>query len=727
MRISSDHTRIPIVLRPDLQFAERDVDDPHHAVKDPISLNYFLLRREEAAVLQMLDGNTTIADIKRMYDQRFAPTVSSSSQILAFISQAHRNGLLIAQNVDQAEQLLHKGQINRRRQLASRLLSPFVVRWRGINPDAFLNSIYPKIQWIFNLRAVVACVCLIVAATFLAVMNIRELNDRLPEFYSLFAAQNVLLLLCTFVSIKVLHELGHALTCKHFGGEVHELGIIFVVGMPLLYCNVTDAWMFRSRWHRIAVSGAGIFVELTIAAIATFAWWCTEPGALNAICRSAMLVCSVNTVLANGNPLLRFDGYFVLSDLLRVPNLWSQSRSLVYHHLCRIAFGVSPFAERALPSVRQAGLVTYAVASMLYRSAVIAVLFVFASSLFSFYEVGALFPIFAFAGASGLLLGPTAMLYRMGGNPVFRQQVNKQKLITVTALIAGMCVAACVLPIPDRIRATASIAADNAATAYVASPGILKESARPGDFVRAGDPIAKLTNDGMAAKIEKAASDVAVQQARVRLLIATQMLDDEARRSLPTAREELQRLENQLNELRLQAEKTTITAPADGVVLANYRPTERIAIADRDLRLAKWNGCALDKANEGCFLETGTICCSIGNPDDIEAVLLLDERDIRRVATGQTVKLRIPGLARPLRGVIAGVSRRATPHEARDLAANHLSRIYQPVQTLYEARVQLEPCDVTPPIGVTAQAIIAVAPRTIADRIVESLRRVAKP
>ena len=726
MRTSNDHTRLPIVLRPDLQFADRDADDPHHAIKDPVSLNYFLLRREEAAVLQMLDGKTTIADIKRMYDHRFAPTVSSSSQILAFISQAHRNGLLIAQNVDQAEQLLQKGRFNHRQQLASRFLNPLVIRWRGINPDRILNSIHPKVQWVFCLPVILACACLIGAAILLATLNMNELNSRLPEFYSIFAAQNVILLLCTFVSIKILHELGHALTCKHFGGEVHELGVILVVGMPLLYCNVTDAWMFRSRWHRIAVSGAGILVELTIAAVAMFAWWCTEPGAVNAISRSAMLVCSVNTILANGNPLLRFDGYFVLSDLLRVPNLWTQSRSLVYHHLCRIAIGVSPFAERALPSARQGGLVAYGVASMLYRTVVIAALFVFAFSLFAFYEVAALFPLFAFAAVCGLLLGPTNMLLRMGSNPVFRQRVKKPRFAAAAVFLSGIVVVVGVLPIPARIRATATIAADDATTVYVASPGILTESRNAGDVVRAGDTIAKLRNYDMASQIEKGASDVAVQQARVRMLIATQMLDDEARRSLPTARQELQRAELQLRELRLQADKAIITAPADGVILADYRPAEHIAIADRDRRLAKWNGCALDEANSGCFLETGTICCSVGSPDEIEAVLLLDERDIRRIAKGQLVKLRIPGLARTLGGVVAGVSRRATPHEARDLAANHLSKIYQPIQTLYEARVQLEPGDVTPPVGVTAQAVIAVAPRTIAGRIVESLRRAAK-
>ena len=138
---------------------------------------------------------------------------------------------------------------------------------------------------------------------------------------SIFSLRNVGWLALSVVVAKTLHELGHALACRHFGGECHELGILLLVFLPCLYCNVSDAWMFDSRWRRVAVDVAGMYVELVLAAICTFLWWFSVPGWFNSVCFNLMIVCSLNTLLFNGNPLLRYDGYYLLSDLLEVPNL----------------------------------------------------------------------------------------------------------------------------------------------------------------------------------------------------------------------------------------------------------------------------------------------------------------------------------------------------------------------------------------------------------------------
>ena len=122
--------------------------------------------------------------------------------------------------------------------------------------------------------------------------------------------------------MKVIHEFGHGLSCKTFGGEVHEMGVLLLCFSPCLYCNVSDAWTLPSKWHRIIISFAGIYVELMIAAAATFVWW-NSPSATFAqhLCLSLMVVCSVSTVVFNGNPLMRYDGYYVLADWLEIPNL----------------------------------------------------------------------------------------------------------------------------------------------------------------------------------------------------------------------------------------------------------------------------------------------------------------------------------------------------------------------------------------------------------------------
>ncbi len=146
--------------------------------------------------------------------------------------------------------------------------------------------------------------------------------------------------------VKVLHELGHALTCKHFGGDCHEIGVLLLFFTPCLYCNVSDAWLFPGKWPRIAVSAAGIAVEVFLAAIATFLWWFSIPGVFNTLCLNIMIVCSLNTLLINGNPLLRYDGYYVLADLLDVPNLGQQSRWLLGRLLAGFFLGSDPPPDR---------------------------------------------------------------------------------------------------------------------------------------------------------------------------------------------------------------------------------------------------------------------------------------------------------------------------------------------------------------------------------------------
>ena len=113
--------------------------------------------------------------------------------------------------------------------------------------------------------------------------------------------------------------------------------------MPTLYCDVSDAWRLPSKWQRILISAAGIFVELVLAAIATWLWWFSEPGLLNTLCLRVMFLCSVSTLVFNANPLLRYDGYYILSDLLNVPNLWQESRNLwrrlTWNWLTEASFG----------------------------------------------------------------------------------------------------------------------------------------------------------------------------------------------------------------------------------------------------------------------------------------------------------------------------------------------------------------------------------------------------
>jgi putative peptide zinc metalloprotease protein len=140
-------------------------------------------------------------------------------------------------------------------------------------------------------------------------------------YHEFFSFKTVVYLYLALAVVKVIHEFGHGLSCKRFGGEVDDDGGC-LTRSPALYCNVSDAWIPPNKWHRIIISAAGIYVELVIAAIATFVWWYTPTQPfVNNLSLSLMVVCSVSTVVFNANPLMRYDGYYVLADWIEIPNL----------------------------------------------------------------------------------------------------------------------------------------------------------------------------------------------------------------------------------------------------------------------------------------------------------------------------------------------------------------------------------------------------------------------
>ena len=178
-------------------------------------------------------------------------------------------------------------------------------------------------------------------ALLLITVQFDVFRSRLPSFHQFFGNwENWLVMGIVMAGAKVLHEFGHGLSCKHFGGECHELGFMLLVFTPALYCNVSDSWMLPSKWHRAAIGAAGMYVEMVLASIATFIWWFTDRTTLlNQVCLSLMFICSVSTLLFNGNPLLRFDGYYILMDLIEIPNLRQKSTEVLKRFLVQLVPG----------------------------------------------------------------------------------------------------------------------------------------------------------------------------------------------------------------------------------------------------------------------------------------------------------------------------------------------------------------------------------------------------
>ena len=444
--------RFPLRVRPDLSIRELMFGKRRMwVIKDPITLKYFHLREEEYSILGMLDGRTNLQAIQQKFERQHVPQKLSLQQLQGFLGVLHGRGLLVSDIPGQSHALYERHRRVGRVRRFSALSNLIAIRVRGIDPDRFLNWLYPQIRWLYSPSSITACLVFVLTAVLLATVHFDVLMSRLPAFHVFFSTRNLVWLVLAMVVAKTLHELGHALTCKHFGGECHEMGIMFLAFTPCLYCNVSDAWMLPSRWQRVAVGAAGMFVELVLAALCTFLWWFTVPGFLNSLCLNMVFVCSVGTLLFNANPLLRFDGYYIPTDLAEVPNLRHQSNTIVRNRLARWFLGVEAAAERMLPAAHRPLLAVYSVLSSVYRWFVVVGILWFMHAVLEPYGLAAFVQLMAVMIVSGLILVPCFSFVRFVRDPAIQQQLNRRRFLVRGGLVAAVAVAGIVVPVPHRI------------------------------------------------------------------------------------------------------------------------------------------------------------------------------------------------------------------------------------------------------------------------------------
>src|SRR5882757_4402196 len=505
-------------------------------VKDPLTVEHFQFSAEEFALMDWMRERVTIAELQRRFNRRFSPQTIKPEVIWEFLSRLHTAGLTISDSAGQGSELLLRRDREQARQVALSWTKILGIRFRGFDPDRFLKAVRNEFRWLFSPLALLPAIVLVVYALSLIVGNFEEFRDRLPGLSVFADPRNLVWLLLAIGVVKVLHEFGHALACKHFGGEVHEMGFMLLVFSPCLYCDVSDAWRFPSKWKRIAVSAAGIVVELVLASAATTVWWYAQPGVVQLVALNIMTICTVNTLLINGNPLMRYDGYYICSDLMETPNLWQRSREAFRHFWSDWLLGQPADDDPLIPAGKRPWLAAYAMCSKVYMVVVCVTIVWGLMKVLHPYHLQNLAYAVGFVVFGGALVAPVSNAVQLVRNPIRRADVRTGRLSLLTAAGLALVVAIMAIPIDCNVRAPLVIMPADASRVYATAGGTLKNMLPAGSKVHRGDVIGQLQDTGAEVEIARLEGELKLRQLHLDHLDRLRGVDHEANDQLPTAR-----------------------------------------------------------------------------------------------------------------------------------------------------------------------------------------------
>ena len=725
--ISSSSRALTVRKRPDLMAnRQRYQGAGYWVVKEPVGLQYFRFHDEEYFILNMLDGHVSLQQIKDGFEQRFAPQKITFGDLQQFIGMLHRSGLVISNSPGQGKALRERGRTKKNKETLGKFTNVFALRYRGFDPEKILNAILPWLGWLFTVPALIGSVLLFLSASLLLASQYETVYAKLPTFQQFFAADRWFILAITMAIVKVLHEFGHGLSCKKFGGECHEIGFMLLVFTPCLYCNVSDSWMLPNKWKRAWIGAAGIYVEMILASIAAYVWWFTEKGTtVNDLCLNMMFLNIVSTVLVNGNPLLRFDGYYILMDILEIPNLRQKSTQVLTRWFQSTCLGLELQDDPFLPTRGRFMFALFTIASVIYRWVVVFSICWFVIKVLEPYGLQAIGRMVAVIGFAGLVAQPVIKTWKFCRTPGRLSKVKRTPLLITLAVVGSIIAAVCYIPLPHHIDCAFEIRPSKAGTVYAGSQGQIESTIEPGTPVNVGDEIAQLRNPDLEIHVAGLRFDEQLALTRLNNLKLRSRDDESVKGEVQSQEGLLQAIQSKLAKAEEEQGRLTIVAKRPGTVIA---PPRRKPQDTNDGRLPGWTGTPLDIKNRGATLTPDDVMCEIGKADECEAVLIIEQGDVQLVKIGHTVDLKLD--SRRLDYFSGEITEKSNePIESTSMSLSNqtggdlqteidpATGAVKPRNVSYQARVPITSSDLPIRPGYRGTAKIHVAPMSLGNRL----------
>jgi putative peptide zinc metalloprotease protein len=424
-------------------------------VLENISNNEFSRLSPEAyRFVGMLDGTRTVGQAWRLCNEQLGDGAPTQGEVIQLLGQLYSTNLLKAELSPDTESLFNRYRKRIKRQIQGFFTNLLFIRIPLLDPDHFLNRWVGILGKPFSYYGLALWSILLAIGLYFVISNFGELARQTAD---ILAPGNLALLYLSLVLVKVVHEFSHSFACKRFGqvggggGEVHTMGVMFLVFVPLPYMDASSAWAFRKRWHRVTVGAAGMMAELAIASIAAIVWANTSAGTIQAVAHNIIFIASVSTLLFNGNPLLRFDGYYILSDLLEIPNLGQRSRNYLYYLVKRHCWNLRHVQNPAHSRGERIWFVFYGIASTAYRVFICIRILLFLNDRLP-AELFMVVPVLACGAVVAWVLVPLGRFVHFLATSTELSRTRGRAVGSTVGALALLLAGVAVLPLPDHCR-----------------------------------------------------------------------------------------------------------------------------------------------------------------------------------------------------------------------------------------------------------------------------------
>ena len=528
-----------------------------YVLENPSNNSFSRISSDAYNFIGLLDGNRTVAEVWQICNERFGDHAPTQPEVIQILGHLYCSNLLYAELAPDCESLFNRYHTRIKRQIQGFLSNLLFMKIPVFDPDHILNRWLGVFGWFFSWIGFVLWLGVISTALYFVVGNLSELFYQSRDLLN---PSNFIFLYISIIIIKICHEFGHAFACKRFGrlngsgGEVHIMGIMFLIFVPLPFVDASSAWAFRRKWHRAIVGMAGVMVELFCAAIAVFIWVNTSTGTLHIIAYNIIFIASISTLLFNANPLLRFDAYYVLSDVIEIPNLGQRAKNYVYYLVKKYSWGLKNAINPAHSIGEVIWFFFYGIASTVYRVFICIRILLFLNKRLP-EELFILVPIFA---ASAVLAWGIVPVLKFIRYLATSNELSRNRFRAVTSTIGGLAlllVSIGTVRVPEHFRMEGIVEPVNLAIVHAETDGFITDFLQSGQKVSADkEVLIKAVNPKLESEKQGLLAELSSLQAQQRLeetrdLAAAQIMD----KQIGAMNEKIAKIDSDLASLNVKA------------------------------------------------------------------------------------------------------------------------------------------------------------------------------